>query len=386
MHVLIAPDSFKGSLSAYDAAKAIQEGFQEGFPKVTTTLAPMADGGEGTLDALLGGLQGKRIACSVQDPLGQRIEAHYGLVHDGKTAVIEMAQAAGYSFIPHHMATLQKASTFGVGELIVDALEQGAEKILIALGGSATVDGGLGALAALGARFYDAGGNLVLPLPENIGHIATLDRQHLHPRVDKVAFTLACDVDNPLLGSKGAVAVYGPQKGATADDLPLLEGRLAHLAHIFVQAGGQEVSSLPGSGAGGGLGLPFASLYGATLEPGALLVAKTLHLDKLCEHADLVITGEGELNAQTLQGKAPFRVATLAKGYHLPVIALVGTLGPGYEALLGRGIDAVYSLAKSSISKEECLQQAYPLLCALARQVAATLHRAHLESIHAKKT
>ncbi len=386
MHVVIAPDSFKGSLSAHEAAKAICEGFQEGFPHVITTLVPMADGGEGTLEALLQGLQGQRISCSVQGPLGHQIEAHYGLLEKGQTAIIEMAQAAGYPLVPHTFETLQKASTWGVGELIIHALENGAKHILLALGGSATIDGGLGAFAALGAKFYDVEGRRVPPLPENIDLIAAVDFMHLHPKVRKVPFTLAYDVTNPLLGDHGAVAIYGPQKGALTSHLPLLERRLEHLADVFVQAGGKKIASLPGIGAGGGLGLPFASLLHASLEPGALMVAKALHLVELCQKADVVITGEGELNAQTLQGKTPFYVATIAKQYHRPVIALVGALGPGYETLLHHGIDAAYSLAPGPVLKEECLQHAYPYLSSLARNVAATLYLAHPKVPHVFKT
>jgi glycerate kinase len=348
VRVVVAPDKFKGSLGAADVAAALAAGVRDVLPDAECVLVPMADGGDGTVAAFLaGGARARRL--TVSGPLGAPVEAEYA--HDGALAVIEMAAASGLALPGPRDA--RRATTRGTGELLRDALAGGATRIVLGIGGSATTDGGAGALAALGARFLDASGTELGPEPEALARLSRVDLSGFDPRllavgagaVDRVRaldLAIACDVDNPLLGPHGAAAVYGPQKRANPDDVAFLDGVLARLADALAAAGGRELRDLPGAGAAGGLGWALASVCGARLERGVVLVAAARGLAQALRGADLCLTGEGRIDAQTLHGKVVDGVAELARGAGVPVIAFGGSVDPAAEpALRTRGVVCV---------------------------------------------
>lgn len=364
MKVVIAPDSFKGSLTAPEVASAIAEGLSQVWPDATLIQAPMADGGEGTLHALIGAAGGELLTAQVTAPLGNQIAALWGRI--GDTAVIEMAQAAGLPLVPPDRRDPMVTTSQGVGELILAALDRGLRRCIVGLGGSATVDGGLGLLTALGIRFLDEEGQ---PLPgtgEGLVRLHAIDLSQLDPRVRETTFIAAYDVTNPLLGPHGAACVYGPQKGARPQEIPLLERGLKQLSQLMKEP---AIAHLPGSGAAGGMGAGLAGLLHAKLQPGVELIAQEIGLAGQMIGADLAITGEGELNRQTMSGKTPIGVARIAKQVGLPVIALAGRLGEGWEELLHCGIDAAIAISIGPLSLEESLARARELLVHQARQI-----------------
>ncbi|MBL0949421.1 MAG: glycerate kinase, partial [Pseudomonas sp.] len=354
MKIVIAPDSFKESLSAPDVAAAIARGWQQVFPDAECLLRPMADGGEGTVDALLAAVGGERREHEVRGPMGAPVKAHWGWLGQG-TAVIEMAAASGLHWVPREQRDARLACSFGTGELIREALDAGATRIILGLGGSATNDAGLGLLQALGVRFLDAQGNQLSPGGAALASLDQLDLSSLDARLLKVQIEVAADVDNPLCGPRGASAVFGPQKGATPEHVAELDTALGRFARIAAATLGEDHAEFPGVGAAGGLGFAARAFLKASFRPGIELVAELSGLAAAVENADLVITGEGRMDAQTLHGKTPVGVARVARTAGVPVIALSGSLGENYQALYEAGIEAAFSLAPGPLSLEQAM-------------------------------
>ncbi|MGE8359496.1 glycerate kinase [Pseudomonas sp.] len=369
MKIVIAPDSFKESLSAPDVAAAIAKGWAQVFPEAELCLRPMADGGEGTVDALLAATGGERRELQVSGPLGAPVQAHWGWL-DGQTAVIEMAAASGLHWVPREQRDATITSSFGTGELIRAALDEGAQRIILGLGGSATNDGGAGLLQALGARFLDALDQPLAPGGAALAGLARVDLSQLDPRLGAVQVDVAADVDNPLCGPRGASAVFGPQKGADARQVELLDAALGHMAKVVAAALGKDVSEEPGAGAAGGLGFAAKAFLGARFRPGIELVAELSGLAESMADADLVITGEGRLDAQSLHGKTPVGVARVAQAAGVPVIALAGSLGEGYQRMYEVGIEAAFSLAPGPMTLEQACATAAEELQARATDIA----------------
>ncbi|MBV2132202.1 glycerate kinase [Pseudomonas sp. MAP12] len=371
MKIVIAPDSFKESLSAAAVAEAIAAGLREVWPQAELLCRPMADGGEGTVAALVAATGGEYRETQVRGPLGEPVVAHWGWIAASRSAVIEMAAASGLHRVPAERRDVLRACTFGTGELIRAALDAGAARIVLGFGGSATNDAGSGMLRALGARFADAAGRPLEPGGAELARLALIDLSGLDPRLQEVDFEVACDVDNPLCGPRGAAQVFGPQKGATPQQVHQLDAALGHFADLCAQTLGRDARDLPGSGAAGGIGFAARSFLAATFRPGIELVAEVSGLEQAVVGADLVITGEGRLDEQTLHGKTPMGVAAVAKRHGVPVVALAGMLGAGYQRLYDHGIDAAFSLAPGPISLADALAGAAPLL----RQRAADIAR-----------
>ena len=369
MKIVIAPDSFKESLSAPEVAQAIARGWLAVHPDAEIALCPMADGGEGTVDAVLAAAGGERRELSVMGPLASPVNAHWGWLGDG-TAVIEMAAASGLHWVPSAQRDARVTSSYGTGELITAALDAGATRIILGLGGSATNDGGSGLLRALGVRFLDAGGNELRPGGAALASLQRVDLSGLDERLQGVQVEVAADVDNPLCGPKGASAVFGPQKGASPEQVEELDAALARLAEVVGEALGEDFSTFPGVGAAGGLGFAAKAFLGARFRPGIELVAELSGLADAVRGADLVITGEGRLDAQSLHGKTPVGVARVAKNQGVPVIALAGSLGKGYQAVRDAGIEACFSLAPGPITLEHACANAGPELEARAADLA----------------
>lgn len=351
MKIVIAPDSFKESLSAPEVAQAIARGWLAVYPDAEIALCPMADGGEGTVDAVLAATGGERRELTVQGPLATQVQAHWGWLGDG-TAVIEMAAASGLHWVPSAQRDARVTSSYGTGELIRAALDAGATRIILGLGGSATNDGGSGLLRALGARFLDAGGNELRPGGAALAKLQRVDLSALDARLHDVQVDVAADVDNPLCGPRGASAVFGPQKGANPAQVEELDAALARMAEVVSEALGEDFSNFPGVGAAGGLGFAAKAFFDARFRPGVELVAELSGLAEAVAGADLVITGEGRLDAQSLHGKTPVGVARVAQAQGVPVVALAGSLGDGYQQVREAGIEAAFSLAPGPISLE----------------------------------
>lgn len=369
MKIVIAPDSFKESLSAPQVAAAIAQGWTAIYPEAECLLRPMADGGEGTVDALLAATGGERRECSVQGPLGTPVAAHWGLLADG-TAVIEMAAASGLHWVSPAQRNVLRACSYGTGELIVQALDAGARRIILGLGGSATNDGGSGLLRALGVRFLDDQGQLLAPGGAALAQLAQIDVSGLDARLQQVQVQVAADVDNPLCGPRGASAVFGPQKGASAAEVEQLDAALARYAQIMARTLGEDHAQVPGVGAAGGLGFAARAVLKAGFRPGIEVVAELSGLAEAVQGADLVITGEGRLDAQTLHGKTPLGVARIAAAAGVPVIALAGSLGEGYQRLYDEGIAAAFSLTPGPVSLEQACAEATDLLRNRATDIA----------------
>lgn len=343
--IVIAPDSFKESMSAKEAGEAIKSGFYQVFgDHLDYKIIPMADGGEGTMEALMEAYDAKLISIEVHDPLHRIIETNYAISADNQTAMIEMASASGLPLVDVNERQPLISSTYGTGEMILDAVHKGVKKIILGIGGSATNDGGTGMLSALGIRFLDKN-NEILPLGgiylEQLNYI---DTSELNPLLKQVEFKVACDVTNPLLGEEGATAVYGPQKGVTEKMIPKLDTALS-IYHDRIKLDlNKDVKDIPGAGAAGGLGTALLAFLNAQLSKGIDLVIEETEFTKHIQDADLVITGEGKIDSQTVYGKTPIGVAKTAKLFEIPVIAIGGTLEPGYEAVYEHGIDSVFSL------------------------------------------
>lgn len=372
MKVVVAPDSFKGSLAAAEVAAALARGIRHVWPEAETVLVPVADGGEGTLDALLHRGGEKRWAPA-HDPLGRVLTAPFGLLPDGKTAVVELAAASGLTLVAPEERRAGEASTFGTGELLRAALDAGAERILLGLGGSATTDGGSGLLAALGARFLDRRGQPLPPGGHALSRLASVDLSGLDPRLARTEIRILVDVDHPLLGPRGAARVFGPQKGAGPEEVQVLEEGLSRLADLLEEATGRRVRDLPGGGAAGGTAAGLVAALGATLCSGIEAVLDTLDFDDRARDAHLVVTGEGRMDAQTRGGKAPLGVARRARSLGVPAVAVVGSVGEGAEEALAPWFSAVLPIADGPCDLASCMQRAPVLLEATGARLARLL-------------
>ena len=369
MKVIIAPDSFKGSLTALEVAKSIEKGIKKVDANIETVIVPMADGGEGTVQSLIDASEGVMVAAKVHDPLLRPFKSFYGIMGDGKTAVIEMAAASGLELLKYDERNALKTSTFGTGELIKHAIDRGCTEIIIGLGGSATNDGGTGMAQALGVRFRDKKGKEQNMCGAELINIHTVDMSGLDARVKGINIIAACDVDNPLYGIKGSSNVYGRQKGASETDVQTLDKGLKHFSEIMKFGYGFDFSDYPGTGAAGGLGYGLMCFLGATLASGIETVMRATKFTKKIAGADFVFTGEGRIDFQTAFGKTPFGVAQVAKQTNIPVIAIGGSLGNGYKELYNKGFDGIFSIIDKPMTLTDALVNAEELVENMAESI-----------------
>ncbi|EHL79371.1 glycerate kinase [Bacillus smithii] len=376
MKIVIAPDSFKESLSALQAARAIEKGFRDVFPEAEYVLIPMADGGEGTVQSLVDATGGTVIEKRVTGPLGEPVDAFFGLLGDGKTAVIEMAAASGLHLVPNEKRNPLLTTTRGTGELIRAALDKGVEHLIIGVGGSATNDGGAGMIQALGGRLLDQKRQEIAPGGGHLSELAEIDLSSLDSRLKKVKIDVACDVDNPLTGPNGASAVFGPQKGATPEMVRQLDENLSRFADVVEQTLEKPIRHVPGAGAAGGLGAGLLAFLDAELKRGVEIVLEAVQFQERVKDASLVITGEGRIDGQTVSGKTPIGVAKAAKQYGIPVIGIAGLLSEDSDIVLKHGIDALYSIVPGIIPWEKAVQNAEFYLQQTSRHIARTIKMA----------
>ncbi|ACT05691.1 glycerate kinase [Dickeya chrysanthemi Ech1591] len=373
MKIVIAPDSYKESLSAQEVATQIEAGFREVFPEASYVKLPVADGGEGTVEAMVAATRGKIVKVNVTGPLGDDIEAFFGLSGDEKTAFIEMAAASGLERVPPHLRNPLLTTSYGTGELIRCALDHGVRHCIIGIGGSATNDGGAGMVQALGAQLLDEAKQPIGFGGAELARLAYIDARSLDPRIQQCRFEVACDVTNPLTGKQGASAVFGPQKGASETMVEQLDQALQHYAGVIRHDLDIDVEQVPGAGAAGGMGAALLAFCGAELRRGIEIVTEALGLDELVKDASLVITGEGRIDSQTIHGKVPIGVASVAKRYHKPVIGIAGSLTADVGVVHDHGLDAVFSVLYTICSLEEALDNAADNVRMTARNIAATI-------------
>lgn len=373
MRIVVAPDSFKGSVSAVEAARAMETGILAVFGQATVIKLPIADGGEGTVEALCNATGGRFFTQRVSGPLGEKTDAGWGVLGDGKTAVIEMAAASGLPLLAPEQRDPRRTSSFGTGELVKAALDKGLRRIIMGIGGSATNDGGAGFASALGVRFLDDKGKVLPPGGAALSRLAHIDPALLDPRAAELEIVVACDVDNPLCGPRGASHVFGPQKGATRDMARRLDEALAHYAHIAEKVMGRNVAESRGAGAAGGLGAGLLLFTGAVLRPGIDIVFEILDVERAVRGASLVVTGEGRSDGQTVYGKAPVGVAGIAKKYNVPVICVSGGLGQGHEKMLQHGVDAVFSCPPAPMTLEECMNGGQEMIAGAVERLCRVL-------------
>ena len=357
MKIVLAPDSFKESMSATEAVAAMRAGVLEALPDAECIGVPMADGGEGTVDAVVDALHGQHIEVEVSDPLGRSVSARFGYIPLRQLAVIEMAAASGLELIPRAERDVLRASTFGVGQLISSALDRGTEELLIGLGGSATNDGGAGMLTALGATFVDADGAALEPGGAALRHLDRIDVSGLDPRLRDIRIHVASDVTAPLLGPSGASAVFGPQKGATPADVAILESALTRLATVTSTTLGKANPQRRGAGAAGGLGFALVEFLGAESKPGVDEVAETVGLERALRGADWVFTGEGSVDAQTVMGKTPFGVAQVAARTGARVVIFAGRVATDASVLLEHGVERLVAITAEGTPIEQALRE-----------------------------
>ncbi|QPB43269.1 glycerate kinase [Rodentibacter haemolyticus] len=373
MKIVIAPDSFKESLTALEVATAIETGFKRVFPEAEYVKLPMADGGEGTVQSLVDATQGKLIECEVTAPLGNKVKSFFGLSGDGKTAIIEMAAASGLHLVSPEKRNPLLTTSYGTGELIKQALDLGVERFILGIGGSATNDGGVGMLQALGLQCLDAEGKQIGFGGAELINIDKIDLRQLDPRLHNVHIDVACDVNNPLCGERGASAIFGPQKGATPEMVKQLDRALAHFAEIAERDCGKQIKEQAGAGAAGGMGGGLLLLPNVQLKAGVQIVLDTLRLADYVKDADYVITGEGRMDAQSIMGKTPIGVARTAKQFNKPVIAIVGCLREDYDVVFAHGIDAVFPIIRQLGDLSDILKQGEQNLISAAQNVARVL-------------
>ena len=374
MKIVIAPDSFKGSLTAAEAAEAIETGFRAVYPDAEYVKVPMADGGEGTVQSLVDATSGTIITQLVSGPMGDMVAGFFGILGDRQTAVIEMAAASGIHWVRPKERDVFLASSFGTGQLINAALDRGCDKLIVGLGGSATNDGGIGMMKALGAQFFDQDGVQLAADVRALLQLASIDLQYLDPRLDKTEIVVACDVDNPLCGENGAARVFGPQKGATEEDIAVLDQALTRYGDILSANAGRDIASEPGAGAAGGMGAAFIGLIDAVLKPGVDIVIEIVDLANSLVDANLVITGEGRVDNQTIHGKTPMGVAKVAKSCNLPVICIAGSVEDGADFTHQLGIDEIYSVTEGDYDLTEVLIEAEHKLTQAAQKIAKSLN------------
>ena len=353
MKIVVAPDSFKGSLTAVEVSDAIEQGIREIFPEAEIIKIPMADGGEGTVQCLINAAGGEILREKVTDPLGGEVLAHYGILGDKKTAVIEMAEASGLTLVPENKRNPLITTTYGTGQLIKAALNQGCRKMIIGIGGSATNDGGAGMVQALNVRLLDKQDKEIGFGGAELMNIHHIDISQMDQRISKLEILVASDVKNPLCGHSGATRIYGPQKGATEEMMVILEQALARFAHIINKALHKDVKDIPGAGAAGGLGAGLMAFLGAKLKPGIEIIIEAVKLEEAMKDADLVITGEGKIDSQTIYGKVPVGVAKIAKKYHVPVMAIGAIIDQDAEIVHKYGIDFLVKVSDPPMSLTE---------------------------------
>lgn len=370
---MIAPDSFKESMTALEVADAVETGFQKVFSDWEYVKVPMADGGEGTVQSLVDATNGSIKKVEALDPLGRKIEAFYGVSGDGKQAVIEMAAASGLELLKSDERDAMSATSWGLGDLIRAALDEEVERILIGIGGSATNDAGAGMLQSLGGKLLDMNGKQIPYGGVGLRDLDKIDVSELDPRLKDIVIEVACDVTNPLTGTDGASYVYGPQKGASEEQVEELDQYLKHFAKVVRRDLDVDIEDEPGAGAAGGIGGALLAFFNAELRRGGELITEMLALEDTIKDADLVITGEGGINHQTIFGKTPIVVAKIAKKYDIPVIALVGSISEGHEEVYEHGIDAVFSIISEVADLEKTLEAGIQNVEMTARNVAATL-------------
>ncbi|MCW3171110.1 glycerate kinase [Shewanella subflava] len=378
MKIVIAPDSFKESLSAMQVAEAIEQGLKQVFPDADYRKVPMADGGEGTVQAMVDATGGEIIHLNVRGPLGNAIPSFYGILgattSGTKTAVIEMAAASGLHLVARNERNPLITSSYGTGELIIDALNRGIRHIIIGLGGSATNDAGAGMLKALGFSLLNHVGTAIDDGGAGLIDLATIDDTQCHPHLKDCQFDIACDVDNPLCGPKGASAIFGPQKGATSEMVTQLDGALNHFAKIaHPHWNNDRLHHLPGAGAAGGMGFAIVAFLKGQLSPGVTLVANAVGLADTCKGATLVITGEGRIDGQTVFGKTPMGVLQTAQQYHVPVIGIAGCLGDNADAMIKQGMTAIFPIIPGIATLDQVLSQAAINLTNTSANIAALM-------------
>jgi glycerate kinase len=373
MRILVAPDSFKGSLTAMEVAKNIKKGINSYDSKIDVELLPMADGGEGTVQSLVDATNGEIIEKEVNGPLGNKVKAFYGLLGDQKTAVIEMAAASGLPLVPEGKKNPLKTTTYGTGELIASALDAGAQKIIIGIGGSATNDAGVGMAQALGAEILDAEEQQIDFGGGNLDKIEKINLDKLDSRLQDVEVVVACDVDNPLYGKDGAAYVYAPQKGADPEMVKILDQNLRHFNQIAIKELNKDINKIPGAGAAGGLGAGLVAFLDAELKAGVDIVLDIIDFESYLKDVDLVITGEGMLDGQSIYGKTPVGVSRSAAKKDIPVIAIAGTLGEGVEKILDYGINSYFSIIDRPAELKEIIEKSPELLANLSEQIIRTI-------------
>ncbi|OUY09371.1 glycerate kinase [Acinetobacter indicus] len=377
LRFVIAPDSFKESLSAVQAAQAMQRGILRQFPDAICRLVPLADGGEGTVDALLNACAGQKVACRVRGPLPQQqVESYFALMDEGKTAVIEMAKANGIHLIPLAQRNPALTSTYGTGEMIRQALDLGVSKIVIGLGGSVTNDAGSGMAQALGVKFLDQAGLEVQPCGGNLKQICEIDLSALDARLATTEMLIASDVNNPLCGEHGASAIFGPQKGATPELVKILDQNLGYFANLVEATLGGKVQHQAGAGAAGGLSFGLLAFARAKIQSGVELLIQQTGLAEKIAQADVVLTGEGKIDRQTFMGKTPFGVAQVAKSLNKPVYAFAGMIGEGIEPLLEAGLTQIIGINPPDISVEDAIRNAENNLTDSVENVMQSLKKA----------
>ena len=361
MKVVVAIDSFKGSLSSMEAGKAIEEGVKRVHQNVEVVVRPLADGGEGTVEALVEGMGGIFVTKEVTGPLGEKVEAIYGIIESkddlSKTAIIEMSAAAGITLVPEESRNPMNTTTFGVGELILDAIERGCRHFIVGIGGSATNDGGVGMLQALGYDFVTQEGKAISYGGNGLRELASIEESNVHPTLKECTFKVACDVTNPLCGENGSSAIFGPQKGATPEMVQELDQLLLYYAELSKNINSHADRFYPGTGAAGGMGFAFLTYTNATLESGIQIVLKETKLEELIATADFVVTGEGRLDGQTALGKAPIGVATLAKKHQKKVLAFAGAVTPDAKECNQHGIDAFFPILRGVVTLKEAMNK-----------------------------
>ncbi len=370
MQILIAPDSFKDSLTANEAGKHLAAGIRSVLDNASVDILPMADGGEGTLNALIDATEGYKKWVEVYDPLMRNIKAPYGILGDKRTAVIEMASASGIELLDTSEKDPRKTSSFGTGQLIKTALEDNCSEIILGIGGSATVDGGAGLMAALGVTFTDENNKSIIPTGGNLNKIKHIDTKGLNSRLKQTKIRIACDVNNPLTGQNGAAYVFGLQKGAKQEALSFFNENLKHLANLLSQTTGWNDISLPGTGAAGGLPASIMAFTNASLENGFNLIAELIKLETHIDKSDLVITGEGRIDFQTQYGKTPWGVAQLAARYNKPLIAVGGTVSENIDILYKQGFSLILPVITQPMEFSEALKKAPRLLQETGKRIA----------------
>ena len=371
--ILLSPQEFKESLSGYEVASAMKEGILRVDPLVNIEISPVADGGDGTLKTMVDVTNGNIVEETVENPLGDQIQAEWGKLGSSQTAVIEMARASGLALLKENEKSALKTTTYGTGQLFKSALDQGIKKFILAIGGSATNDGGAGFATAIGARLLDKNNNAIYPSGENLSLIDKIDLSNLDQRIKDIEVQVACDVNNPLCGETWSSAIFGPQKGASTYDIDILDRNLLHWSELIRNQMGKDVKDIPGAGAAGGLGAGLMAFVNAELALGADIVLNTLDYDKKLKDIDLVIVGEGQTDKSTQYNKSPVAVSTRAKKLGIPVICISGSLGEGYKECTNQGIDSFFSIVNKPMELEFALNNAYDLISSSTEEIYKTL-------------